>query len=42
MNIPNLPHEKPIDEHGQWTAAWSLWFQQLISVLQKQLSEQEL
>lgn len=42
MKIPNLPHEKPINEHGQWTAAWSLWLQQLISALQKQLSDQGL
>lgn len=41
MNIPNLPHEKPIDSHGQWTAAWSLWFQELITVLQKKLSNKE-
>lgn len=40
MNIPILPHEKPIDDNGQWTAAWNLWFQQLISVLQQQLSNE--
>lgn len=42
MKIPNLPHEKPIDDKGQWTASWSLWMQQLISVLQQQLSTQGL
>lgn len=42
MKIPNLPHEKPIDEHGQWTAAWSLWFQQLMGCLQTCLSDQGL
>ena len=40
MKIPNLPHEKPIDDHGQWTAAWSLWLQELNGILQKQLSDQ--
>lgn len=40
MKIPNLPHEKPIDDNGQWTAAWSLWLQELNGILQKQLSDQ--
>jgi hypothetical protein len=40
MNIPSLPHEKPIDSNGQWTASWSLWLQELIAVLQKKLSDQ--
>lgn len=40
MKIPNLPHEKPINDNGQWTAAWSLWFQQLTCSLQTNLSEQ--
>lgn len=42
MKIPNLPHEKPIDDDGQWTAAWSLWLQELNGILQKQLSDQGL
>ena len=42
MNIPLLPHEKPIDENGQWTASWLLWFQQLVTVLQKTVSNQGL
>ncbi len=40
MNIPTLPHEKPIDKSGQWTASWLLWFQQLTSLLQTNLSDQ--
>ena len=40
MKIPNLPNEKPINEQGQWTSAWSLWLQQLTSLLQTQLSEE--
>jgi hypothetical protein len=42
MKIPNLPNEKPIDEKGQWTASWSLWLQQFVGMLQKQLSDQGL
>ena len=40
MNIPILPHEKPIDDNGQWTASWLLWFQQLTRLLQTHLSDQ--
>ncbi|WP_339050237.1 hypothetical protein [Rickettsiella endosymbiont of Xylota segnis] len=40
MKIPNLPQEKPINEQGQWTAAWSLWLQQLTSLLQTHLSDE--
>jgi hypothetical protein len=40
MKIPNLPHEKPINEQGQWASAWSLWLQQLTSLLQTQLSDE--
>ena len=42
MKIPNLPHEKPIDDNGQWTVAWSLWMQQLTYCLQNNLSDQGL
>lgn len=40
MKIPNLPQEKPINEQGQWAAAWSLWLQQVTSLLQAHLSDE--
>ena len=40
MKIPNLPHEKPINEQGQWNSAWSLWLQQLTTLLQTHLSDE--
>jgi hypothetical protein len=40
MKIPNLPHEKPINEQGQWTSAWSLWLQQITTLLQTHLSDE--
>ena len=40
MKIPNLPHEEPINEQGQWTSAWSLWLQQITTLLQTHLSDE--
>lgn len=39
-SIPNYVQEKLVDENGFLTPAWSNWFQQMITYMQNNLSQE--
>lgn len=40
MNIPNLPLDAIVDQSGKLTDPWKVFFEQLISELQKNVSNE--